>query len=67
MPRWTILLRSRSKLPIACPPRSFDRTAQKLEAFIARHGRVRVLEFVNDFDGMDVKAFWHDLKFSLRH
>ncbi len=45
----------------------FDQTAKKLEAFIARHGRVRVLEIVNHFEGMDVKAFWHDLKFSLRH
>jgi hypothetical protein len=45
----------------------FDRTAKKLEAFIGRHGRVRVLEIVNHFEGMDAKAFWHDLKFSLRH
>jgi len=45
----------------------FDMTAKKLEAFIARHGRVRVLEIVDHFDGMDVKALWHDVKFSLRH
>src|SRR6516164_2907855 len=45
----------------------FDETAKKLEAFIARHGRVRVLEIVNHFEGMDVKAFWHELKFSLRN
>ena len=45
----------------------FDRTARKLEAFIARHHRVRVLEIIHDFEGMDAKAFWHDLKFSLRH
>jgi len=45
----------------------FDATAKKLEAFIARHGRVRVLEIIKDFEGMDVAAFWHDLKFSLRH
>jgi SpoIIAA-like len=36
----------------------FDQTAKKLEAFIARHGRMRVLEIVNHFEGMDVKAFW---------
>ncbi|ODS03706.1 hypothetical protein AUC71_08180 [Methyloceanibacter marginalis] len=34
----------------------FDRVAQKLEAFIARHGRVRVLEEVKDFEGMDAAA-----------
>jgi hypothetical protein len=45
----------------------FDRTAKKLEAFIVRHGRVRVLEIIHDFEGMDAKALWHDLKFSLRH
>jgi hypothetical protein len=45
----------------------FDGTAKKLETFIARHGRVRVLEIVGHFEGMDMKAFWHDLKFSLRH
>jgi hypothetical protein len=45
----------------------FDATAKKLEAFIARHGRVRVLEIIHDFEGMDGGAFWHDLKFSLRH
>jgi hypothetical protein len=45
----------------------FDRTAKKLEAFIQRHGRVRVLEVIHDFEGMDAKALWHDLKFSLRH
>jgi hypothetical protein len=45
----------------------FDATAKKLEAFIARHGKVRVLEIIHDFEGMDAGAFWHDLKFSLRH
>ena len=42
----------------------FDRVAGKLEAFIARHGKVRVLEVVHDFEGMDAGAFWHDVKFS---
>lgn len=45
----------------------FDRIAGKLEAFIQRHDRVRVLEIIHDFEGMDAKALWHDLKFSLRH
>jgi len=45
----------------------FDSVARKLEAFIARHGKVRVLEIVKDFEGMDAAAFWHDVKFSLRH
>ena len=45
----------------------FDAVATKLEAFIARHGHVRVLEIVKDLGGMDAIAFWHDIKFSLRH
>ena len=45
----------------------FDALAGRLEAFIKRHGQVRVLEIVKDFEGMDAIAFWHDLKFSLRH
>jgi hypothetical protein len=45
----------------------FDALAGRLEAFINRHGRVRVLEIVKDFEGMDASAFWHDIKFSLRH
>ncbi len=45
----------------------FDALAGRLEAFIARHGRVRVLEIVRDFEGMDASALWHDIKFSLRH
>jgi hypothetical protein len=44
-----------------------EATAKKLEAFIGRHGKVRVLEIIRDFEGMDAKALWHDLKFSLRH
>lgn len=45
----------------------FDRLAEKLEAFIARHGQVRVLERITNFEGMDAAALWHDVKFSLRH
>jgi hypothetical protein len=45
----------------------FDAAAAKLEAFITRHRSIRVLEIVKDFEGMDAVAFWHDIKFSLRH
>jgi hypothetical protein len=45
----------------------FDQVARKLEAFIARHGQVRVLEVITDFEGMDAAALWHDVKFSLQH
>ncbi len=45
----------------------FEALAKRLEAFIARHGRIRVLEIVRDFEGMDASALWEDIKFSLRH
>ena len=45
----------------------FDKVARKLETFIERHGEIRVLEVIKDFEGMDAGAFWHDVKFSLRH
>ncbi len=45
----------------------FDKVAAKLEAFIKRHGEIRVLEVVDDFEGMDAAALWHDVKFSFRH
>ena len=45
----------------------FDKVARKLEAFIKSHGKIRVLEVIKDFEGMDAGAFWHDVKFSLRH
>lgn len=45
----------------------FERVAGRLEALIERHGKVRVLEFIKDFEGMDVDAFWEDIKFTLRH
>lgn len=45
----------------------FDDVAAQLEAFIQRHKDVRVLENIESFSGMDPRAFWHDLQFSLRH
>ena len=45
----------------------FEDVAAKLEAAIARHGKVRVLEEVRSLGGIEPAAFWGDLKFSLRH
>jgi hypothetical protein len=45
----------------------FAALAERLEALIKRFGRVRVLEVIEDFEGMDAGAFWQDVKFSLRH
>lgn len=45
----------------------FDDIATKLEAAIARHGKVRLLEEVRSFGGVEPAMFWDDLRFSLRH
>jgi hypothetical protein len=45
----------------------FDDIAARLEAAIARHGKLRVLEEVRSFGGIEAAAFWADLKFGLRH
>jgi hypothetical protein len=34
---------------------------------LALGGHVRVLEIIKDFEAIDASAFWHDIKFSLRH
>lgn len=44
-----------------------DDVATRLEAAIAKHGSVRLLEHVQSFGGMDPSVYWEDLKFSLRH
>jgi hypothetical protein len=45
----------------------FDDIAARLEAHIARHGKVRLLEEVWSLGGIDPGTFWADLKFTLRH
>ena len=45
----------------------FDDVAARLEAAIARHGKLRVLEVVKSFGGIEPSAFWADLRFGLRH
>ena len=44
----------------------FDKVAGKLESFIKRHGQIRVLEVIKDFEGMDAGAFARS-PVSLRH
>ncbi len=45
----------------------FDEIAGKLEAHIAKHGKVHLLEEIRSFGGMEMSLYWDDLKFSLRH
>ncbi len=45
----------------------FDSVAARLEAFIARHRQIVLLEIIEAFDGIDAQAFWHNMRFTLRH
>jgi len=49
--------------------KEFDQIAEKLKGLhqAPRADPIRVLEVIKDFEGMDASAFWHDVKFSLRH
>lgn len=45
----------------------FDRIATQLEAAIRRHGKLRLLEVVKSFSGIDPGTLFEDIKFSFRH
>lgn len=44
-----------------------DEIAQKLETAIEQHGKVRLLEDVRGFGGIEPSALWENIRFSLRH
>lgn len=44
-----------------------DEIIPKLEAFIARHGSIRVLEVIERFDGFDPSTILDGMKFDLKH
>ena len=46
---------------------AFEQISTQLEAFIIRHGQVRILEVIDHFGGIDASVLWDDIKFSLRH
>jgi hypothetical protein len=44
-----------------------EEVATRVEAAIVKHGKLRLLEEVRGFSGIEPTALWEDLKFSLRH
>ena len=38
-----------------------------MEDFIKAHGKVKILEEIHNFNGMDPSMFWEGLKFDLNH
>ena len=44
-----------------------DEILPKLEAFIRRHGTIRIVEVIETFEGFDPTTFLDGLKFDLNH
>ena len=45
----------------------FDKVAPQMEDFIGAHGKIKVLEEIRKFEGMDPSVFWDGLKFDMKH
>lgn len=44
-----------------------DSVAAKLKRDIDKHGELKILEEIRDFDGIDPSALWKDMRFGLSH
>lgn len=45
----------------------YQQIIPKLEALIAEYGSIRCLMELSDFDGLQVRALWDEIKFDTRH
>lgn len=45
----------------------FDDVATKLQAIIKERGKVRLLEEIKGFSGIEPSAIWDDIRFSFNH
>lgn len=45
----------------------FDRVTSQLKADIEKHGKLRILEEIHNFGGMDPITLWKDARFGLAH
>lgn len=45
----------------------FDRVILQLKADIEKHGKLRILEEIRNFDGIDSIILWKDVRFGLAH
>ncbi|MBD2512424.1 STAS/SEC14 domain-containing protein [Nostoc muscorum FACHB-395] len=45
----------------------FDQIVSQLKVDIAKHGKLRVLEEIRHFEGIDPLALWKDIRFGLTH
>ena len=45
----------------------FDELSKKMEDFIDRHGEIKILEVVRNFDGFDPSMILEGIKFDIKH
>jgi SpoIIAA-like len=45
----------------------FDRVVSQLKVDLQKHGKLRVLEEIRHFDGIDPIALWKDIRFGFSH
>lgn len=45
----------------------FDAIAPQMEAFIAAHGRVKLLEIIRELDGFELSMLGKGIKFDIQH
>ncbi len=45
----------------------FDQVVSQLKVDIAKHGKLRILEEIRDFGGMDPITLWKDVRFGFAH
>ena len=45
----------------------FDDVAARLEAFIARHGKIKLIEIIENFDGFELAAASKGVRFDIEH
>ena len=45
----------------------YNRIAGQLESFISTHGRIKVLEVIRDFKGIDPAVIVEGIKFDIKH
>lgn len=45
----------------------YDAIVPKVKAFIDKHGTIRMLEVVEDFEGFETSVLWPGIKFDIQH
>lgn len=46
---------------------AYEQFTPQIESLIKRHGKIRMLLYLHDFQGWTASALWEDLKFDWKH